>query len=161
MGSAGHFASTPLTKSSHQMSRPCCMLMGSPVRLSTMTLFTPGHSLSASSVFFLSGTVARPLHVTTEAGVGDVELAAHEPLGVRRLPVERLLPRLEPGELLRALLPEPHGIPGRLAVDRLALHERSLHELLGRGELALFFEQRLDRLVAFGGLGHIDLACVG
>ena len=57
MGSAGHFASMPLTKSSHQMSRPCCMSTGSPVRLSTMTLFTPGHSLSASSVFFLSGTV--------------------------------------------------------------------------------------------------------
>src|SRR2546421_1172076 len=103
----------------------------------------------------------RPLHVAIETVVGDVELAAHEPLGVWRLPVERLLPRLEPGELLRALLPEPYGIPGRLAVERLALHERSLHELLGRGKLALFLEQRLDRLVAFGGLGPFLLPWVG
>src|SRR2546421_4845413 len=103
----------------------------------------------------------RPLHVAIETVVGDVELAADEPLGVRRLPVERLLPRLEPGELLRALLPEPHRVPRRLAIDRLALHERPLHERLRWAKLTIFLEQRLDGLVAFGGLGHIDLACVG
>ena len=97
----------------------------------------------------------RALHVAVETVVGDVELAAHEPLGVRRLPLERLLPRLEPGQLLRALLPEPYGVPRRLAVDRLALHERSRLEGLRRRKLPVFLEERLDRLVAFGGLGHV------
>jgi hypothetical protein len=39
------------------MSRPLCMSIGWPVRLSTITVLTPGAPRSASSVFFLSGTI--------------------------------------------------------------------------------------------------------
>src|SRR5206468_12409460 len=44
---------------------------------------------------------AAGLHVTVEAVLGDVELAAKEPLGVWRLPLEHLVERLPPEELLR------------------------------------------------------------
>ena len=50
--------------------------------------------------------VAR-LHVAVDAVVGDVELAAHEPLGERRVgPVEDLVPLLVPVQRLRLLGPE-------------------------------------------------------
>src|SRR5439155_14379143 len=81
-------------------------------------------------------------HMAIEAVVGHVELAADEPLGVRRLPLQRLLPRLEPVELPSALLPELHGIPRGLGVDRLLVHHGVLHERLGRGKLALLLEER-------------------
>ena len=55
--SAGHWAGASWTKSSHQMSRPGCMAMSWPVRFRTTTVWTSGHSFSASSAFFLSGTM--------------------------------------------------------------------------------------------------------
>ena len=59
-----------------------------------------------------------PLDVPIQAVVGDVQLAAEEPLRVGKLPLDGLPPRLEPPELLGLALPEPDGIPARLAVDR-------------------------------------------
>src|SRR6185503_8101710 len=95
----------------------------------------------------------RTLDVAVETVVGHVQLAAHEPLGVRRLPLERLLPRLEPGQLARTLLPEAHRVAGGLAIDRLAPHQRPLRERLRRPELAVFLEECLDR-VALRCLRH-------
>ena len=58
--------------------------------------------------------------VAVEAVVGDVELAADEPLGVGELPVADRLPLLRPVEQLGGLLgPEPFVVRGRLVV-----HER-------------------------------------
>src|SRR5262249_18793347 len=81
--------------------------------------------------------LARAGHVAVDTVVGHVELAADEPLRVRRLPLEALLPRPEPRELTGPLLPELHRVPLRLGVDRLLVHHGVLRERLGRGELAL------------------------
>ena len=56
IGSGLMYASASLTKSCHHTSRSCCQLISWPVRLYTMSVLTNGHSLSASSVFFLSAT---------------------------------------------------------------------------------------------------------
>ena len=93
--------------------------------------------------------LARPFRVPVQAVVGHVQLAADEPLGVRRLPLERLLPGREPVQLARALLPELHRVPRGLGIDRLAIHDGVLHERLGRGKLTLFPEERFDRKIRF------------
>src|SRR5207302_10164612 len=46
------------------------------------------------------------LDVPVDAVVADVELAADEPLGIRRLPLVELLPRLKEADALRLLGPE-------------------------------------------------------
>ncbi len=55
--SGAQYASAPSTKSVHHTSRPGCISISCPVRLTTITVLTSGHSLSASSTFFLSGTI--------------------------------------------------------------------------------------------------------
>src|SRR5207237_4502105 len=60
---------------------------------------------------------ARGRDVTVETVVGDVELGADEPLSVRRLSLDRLLPALEPGQLARPPFPAPHGVARGLGVD--------------------------------------------
>src|SRR5262249_15457904 len=83
---------------------------------------------------------ARSREVAVHAVDGGVELAAHEPLGLRRLPVENLLPGPLPLELFGEVLPEPLGIALRFAVDRRARDVGVLRELLGRSELALLLQ---------------------
>src|SRR5256885_5616947 len=85
--------------------------------------------------------------VTVEAVVRDVQLAADEPLGVGGLPLERLLPRLEPVEVTGPLFPESDEVLPRLGVDRGRLDQRILHERLRRRELPVLAEQGLDRNV--------------
>ena len=56
--------------------------------------------------------LVRPLAMAVDAVVRGVELAADEPLGERRLPVEHLLPGLEPVEDLAPARPRsPRGRP--------------------------------------------------
>ena len=84
------------------------------------------------------------LHVAVDAVVGDVELAADEPLGVRRVgPVEHLVPLLLPVEGLGLLLPEALVVLVRLVVDRLVGDDRLLAELV-RGRERLLLEQLLE-----------------
>src|SRR5262249_59910803 len=97
---------------------------------------------------------ARGVDVTVETVVGDVELPAHEPLRVGHLPLERLLPRLEPAELAREAFPEPDGILGGLRVDRRPVDVRALGELLGRNELPLLPEESFDGSAAAGCFGR-------
>ena len=92
------------------------------------------------------------IDVAVEAVVGDVELAADEPLGVRRLPLEGLPPRLEPVELPGETLPEPDGVLRGLSVDGGAVDVGALGELLGRRILPLFLEEGLDGRGADRGL---------
>ena len=95
--------------------------------------------------------VAAPgLDVPVDAVVGDVELAAEEPLRVRRLPLVELRERLEPGDALaRLALPERLEV---LVVDR-RLRVRLRRELRGRRVAALLEEQVLDRLA--GRFAHV------
>src|SRR5262249_26622223 len=74
----------------------------------------------------------------------DVQLAADEPLRLRRLPVEDLLPRPVPVELLREALPEADVVPLGLAVDRGIRDVRALRELPRRRELALLLQEGLE-----------------
>ena len=74
---------------------------------------------------------AAGLDVAVDAVVGDVQLAADEPLGERGVrPVEHLVPLLRPVERLRLLGPEPLRVAVRLLVD-LGIGDDGV-----RGELA-------------------------
>src|SRR5690606_1357191 len=88
------------------------------------------------------------LYLQVEAVVGEVRLAAHEPLRVRLLPLDDLLPRLEPVEQLRRLAPERLGVVQRLAVHALELGRvgevRPRAERLGRGEGTGLLQDRFD-----------------
>src|SRR5690606_25020472 len=92
----------------------------------------------------------RAREVPVHAVVRGVQLPAHEPLRVRRVPDEDLPPRLEPVELPRPLLPEPLGIPRGPLVDPGVRSVRAHPELLRRWETARFREQRLQVTLAYG-----------
>jgi hypothetical protein len=92
--------------------------------------------------------------VPVQAVVGDVELAAHEPLRVRHLPLEPFLPGLEPVELTGPALPEAYRVLRRLLVDSGALDVRLLRELPGGRELPPLLEQGLDRGGRASGLAR-------
>ena len=89
------------------------------------------------------------LDVAVDAVVGDVELAAHEPLGERRVgPVEHLVPLLGPVERVGLLGPEGLGILLGLLVDLGIGDDRVRGELAGRRERLLIeqlFELGLER----------------
>src|SRR5262245_36863980 len=95
------------------------------------------------------GLVAAPrvlaLEVSVEAVVGEVQLSADEPLRERRLPLEYLLPRLEPGDVLaRHVGPEPLRVARAERAQRLGLLRgpvRALRELRRRLEDALLAQQ--------------------
>jgi hypothetical protein len=65
------------------------------------------------------GVGARPREVPVEAVVGQVGGAAHEPLGVRRLPVQHLLVRREPVEGAGLLVPERVRLVHAARVERV------------------------------------------
>ncbi len=98
--------------------------------------------------------LARGGHVAIETVVGHVQLAAHEPLGVGRLPLHHRLPGLEPVELLGEALPEAGRILSRLLVHRRALDVGVLDELLRRRKPPLLFQESFDGAGALGLAGH-------
>src|SRR5687767_1111026 len=55
--------------------------------------------------------------VAVETVVGCVQLAAYEPFGMRGLPLEHPLPRLEPLELARPFAPEGFGVGRGTIID--------------------------------------------
>src|SRR5262249_19256846 len=61
--------------------------------------------------------------MTIDAIVGSVQLAAEEPLGERKLPVEYLVEGLEPHQLARALAPEAFRILMGALVERFVFGE--------------------------------------
>ena len=72
---------------------------------------------------------AAGLDVAVQAVVGDVQLAADEPLVERRVGVvERLVPLLEPVQLARLALPPALPVALRLLVDRRVAEQRVLAE---------------------------------
>src|SRR4051812_50178956 len=77
-----------------------------------------------------------------EAVVRDVQLPADEPFGVRAVPLEHLVPLLEPVQLVRLLAPEGFGTADRLAVESVvflaALDQRVRREAGGPREQAGF-----------------------
>ncbi len=103
-------------------------------------------------------------HVTVEAVHADVQLAADEPLGVGRLPLEEVGPGLHPVEMLRLLGPELTEALVRLRplVDGRIVQEGRGGERLARREGALLAEQVLDRLDVGASLfgGHAAGLCL-
>src|SRR6185436_127836 len=79
-----------------------------------------------------------------EAVGGDVDLAADEPLGIRRIPLEDFRPRRDPLELLRETGPEGFGILRGSRVDGGIVDERAGAKFVGRSEAAILFEKSLD-----------------
>src|SRR5690606_37699654 len=88
------------------------------------------------------------LDLEVEAVVGEVRLAAHEPGGVRLVPLEHPLPRLEPVELPGRLAPERLRIVERLAVEALVLLQvgevRFARQGAGGSEPALLLRGAVD-----------------
>ena len=90
--------------------------------------------------------------VAIEAVVGDVELAADEPLGVRQVPLADGVPLGVPVEQLARLLgPEPLVVLGRLVVHPRARDEGVALGRLGRREGPVLGGQGRD---AGGRIGH-------
>ena len=87
---------------------------------------------------------ARSAHVTVEAVDAGVQLAADEPLRVRRLPVEHGRPRTRPLELAGQARPECFGISRRLRIDALVGRDSLVLECLGRSEGAAFPEEVVE-----------------
>src|SRR6187200_625607 len=68
--------------------------------------------------------LARSAGMAIDAVDARVQLAADEPLGMRRLPVEHSRPRREPLQLRRESRPERLGIGVGAGVDALVAHVR-------------------------------------
>ena len=83
-------------------------------------------------------------HVAVQAVHRRVELAAEEPLGVRRLPLQHAVPRSYPFELLRPVRPITFRICPGAVVGAGVMHVCLLLELIGRGEAALLVEEGFD-----------------
>ena len=98
---------------------------------------------------------ARAAHVPIEAVHGDVQLAADEPLRMRRLPVEHRVPRPRPLQFAREFCPEAFGIAGGIGVNLLVAHAGLIAERLRGWEAAVFVEKvvELGAFVSFLG-GH-------
>jgi hypothetical protein len=91
--------------------------------------------------------------VPVNAVDGDVQLAAGEPLRVRRLPLQHVLPRLEPLELGGAIGPVSFVIRGSGIENGVGADVRAPAELCGRRELPVLLEQDVD---VGHGLGRSD-----
>ena len=90
--------------------------------------------------------------VAVEAVGGDVQLAAVEPLRVRRVrPVEHVVPRLDPLELLGPARPPGLAIRRGLLVDAGVGDVRVRGELVGRGKGLLGLHEHVE-------LGDLDLS---
>jgi hypothetical protein len=61
--------------------------------------------------------------MTVDAVIAEVELAADKPLGPGEIPVEDLVPRLEPVQLAGCFGPEFFGIFDRLLIKGFVLLE--------------------------------------
>ena len=94
----------------------------------------------------------RSVRVPVDAVDGRVQLAPHEPLGFRRLPIENLAPRREPFELFCETGPELFEVAIGLAVDGRVGDVRLAAERLGRGKPPLLQQQGFDRF--FRGRRH-------
>ena len=92
--------------------------------------------------------------MTVDTVVAHVQLAAHKPLGPRQIPLQNLVPRLEPVQIGRHACPELFGILDGLFVERLVLLQAldvSLGaELLRRRKHAVFAQCGVDVLVGDG-----------
>ncbi len=106
-----------------------------------------------SRLVALAGSIRADVAVETVDA--DVELAAHEPLGLRRFPREHLAPGLEPLQARRPRGPEALRVARCLAVDAGVVHIGLATELRRGLEQALLAQQRGDfSLRRFAPLGR-------
>ena len=101
--------------------------------------------------------LARRLHVAIEAVVGEINLTADEPLGPGHVPLQNLVPLLEPVEFFGGTGPEFFRLLDRLFVESFilgqALDLRLLRKLCGGRKAALLVENRIDVHLRYG-FGH-------
>src|SRR6266853_4332445 len=92
--------------------------------------------------------LARGVDVAVEAVVGKIDLASDEPLGPGEIPLENLVPLLEPMQLAGDAAPELVGIVHRFFVEALVLFEALdvslLAEFRRRREAALLLQDGID-----------------
>ncbi len=101
-----------------------------------MQLAVRERALVSGLTFPYQGKLVAPrFQMAIQAVVGCVQLPADEPLGVRRVPLEDLIPLAEPVELLCPLRPEGFPVRRRLLVG-LAIGDQS-----GLRELGRWFER--------------------
>ena len=126
-----------------------------------MELLIREHADFAGLTFPDEGSLvlAPGLSVTVEAVVREIDVAADKPFGPGAIPVENLVPRLEPVQLAGDTSPKLFGIVDGLLVEALivgeALDVRLLAEFRGRIELPLFLQDGINA----GGL-RIDNSLV-
>ena len=116
---------------------------------------SPGSPSQMIAALLRSG----PREVPVEAVGGDVELAAHEPLGVRRCPVEHPVPRSDPLQRAGLLRPEAFAVAGAGLVQR----RRGVGlggERGGGREAALLGEEGVE-LVGHGDLSACSIGTNG
>ena len=98
------------------------------------------------------------LHVTVEAVVGEIEFSADKPLGPGRLPLQNLVPLLEPVEFFGGASPEFFGLLDRLFVEGVVFGQALDLGLLGKfgGGLkaAGLVESRIDVYLRDGCFSH-------
>ena len=82
--------------------------------------------------------------VAVDAVDRRVQLAADEPLRVRRLPLEHCVPRLRPLQLAREPRPERFGVGRGARINLVAGDVRVRTPRVARGKAAFFFEEGVD-----------------
>ena len=92
--------------------------------------------------------------MAVEAVVGKINLAADKPLGPGMIPLQNLVPLLEPVQFLGDAAPEFFRLFDRFAIDALVLFQaldvRLLAEVFRALELSLLVQNRLDVVSSFG-----------
>ena len=113
-----------------------------------------------------SGFVFAPRsHVTIKTVVGNIDLAADEPLCPRRIPFEHLIPCAEPVKLARYSAPEFFRVGFGFAIDAFVLFEALdvglLAELFGRLERRGFLSELNQCSIATSRLTSISINMKG
>src|SRR6516225_188560 len=134
--------------------------VGELLHLAVQLLVGQGANFSWFAFPDQGGFVFPPsFHMPVHAVGGKIELCSHEPFGPRIVPLENLIPLLEPFEFFGHASPELFGLLDRLAVDTLVvrkgLNVSLLAETFGALELTPFLENGID----VSGYGDGDLIC--
>ncbi len=117
-----------------------------PIHLPPDHLIRQHPSISRFSLPDDRGLVpSRGVEVAIQAILRDVDLAADEPLGERRLPLEDLRPLLDPHQFLGSIGPVPLRIGGGFAQDLRIVDPGVLAERLRWRVLLLFLQEAIDR----------------
>jgi hypothetical protein len=94
--------------------------------------------------------------MAVEAVHRDVQLTSNEPLRVRRVPLEHLVPPARPLQFIREFRPEGKGIALGLRVDLFVLNPGSVAECGWRRKTAIFVKKVVEIGVHAGRIAQIS-----